>query len=150
MNTDAGVRFIDAATIQERIEDAALLERRLADDPADHLTSAHLEALYRRKGAWSKLIQLLLDRAEHITVARDNAHILLEVATIYLDRLGEASAALVVLQTAFANDPTNEWICDAIDRAASMSGAWSEVIDTYTHSAIGLDAERPELAGHLW
>ena len=89
MKTDAGARFLDAATIQERLDDVELLERRIAEDPADLVASERLEGIYRRGGDWPKLIQILLDRAEACPSPAENAQILREVAQVYMERLGE-------------------------------------------------------------
>ena len=52
MNTDAGLRFIDAATIQERIDDVDLLERRLSEDPC---TLAQERSVFAWRVRWGSI-----------------------------------------------------------------------------------------------
>lgn len=148
MQTHPRPKFIEAATIQERIDDVDALVARIDDDPADLLASSRLETIFRSDGDWESVIAVLLDRAEHVDDA-EHIELLREVASIYDDKIGDLEAAMVVYLEAFRIDPGASGVADALDRLAYRTGHWDEVIEAYMIAAGTLGASS-ETGSDLW
>ena len=147
---DPAPKFIDVQTVREQLVDAPRLEQQLADDPADVIAAEQLEAIYRAEGEWAELAGLLLDRAEQTVAPADGAQLLVEVATLYRDKLADPGAALSVMHTAFSVDPTSRAAADALDQLAYATGEWDDVVDAYMVAAANLRADAPVVASDLW
>ncbi len=142
--------FINAQTVTEQVTDIGRLEQRRADNRADPCADAQLESVYRAEGAWPELIALLLDRVEELSEPAEIATLLGDVATVYRDELAEPDAARLVLIEAFAHDPSNRAIANALDQLAHTTGAWEEVLDSYLLAAAKLAGTNEQLASDLW
>jgi tetratricopeptide (TPR) repeat protein len=145
--TNPRPKFIEAATIQERIDDVDALVARIEDDPADLLASSRLETIFHNQGDWESAIALLLDRAEHVDDA-ERLELLSETADIYENKVGDPEAALLVRLEAFRIEPDPD-VADALDRLAYQTGQWDEVVDAYMIAAGTLGSDN-ETSSDLW
>jgi len=141
--------MIEAATVIEQIDDVDRLRRRLERDPGDHIASTQLEAVYRARGDWEALVRVLLDRAE-LLEPFEAVRLLTDVAEIYFERIGDGDAALVVLQTAFAQSPDSARLADRLCELAGRLGRWEEVIDLFVVHAAKLQGRADAVASELW
>ncbi|MBT8491774.1 MAG: tetratricopeptide repeat protein, partial [Deltaproteobacteria bacterium] len=123
--------------------------RRLERDPGDHIAGTQLEAIYRQRGDWEGVIRVLLDRAE-VLDNLEAARVLSDVADIYASQIGDVDAAMVVLQTAFAQSPDSARLADRLTEVASKTGRWDEVIDIFVVHAAKLSGRAEAVASELW
>ncbi len=140
-------KFIDVATVQERLDNHSALESQIHEDPADAAVSDLLEQAYREEGRTEELLQLLLTRAENVATAAERVGVLRQAAEV-CSSTGDTSSALMILLTAFDQDQGNSEIADELDQLAHATGQWDEVLDAYLLAAAQMeDAAR---AGDLW
>ncbi|MEZ4362322.1 MAG: tetratricopeptide repeat protein [Kofleriaceae bacterium] len=143
-----------AATWEEKVEDltraAAAYERVRQSDPSNTVASEHLESIYRAQFKWNELIEVLLERSEVRTDAEEQIAILNQVATIYESELGEQEAAFYVLQAAFKRDYGHNETARELERLATATNRWQELLDEYTNRVKELEAEDRGAAADLW
>ena len=143
-----------AATCEEKLDDltraAEIYERVRSADPGDPIASARLEAIYARRGQWAELVELMLERSEVVTGAGQQVQILGQVAAIYERELGDLDAAFVVLQAAFNRDYAHEETARELERLATATSRWQELLDEYTSRVNELEREDRAAAADLW
>ncbi|MFT3698731.1 MAG: tetratricopeptide repeat protein [Kofleriaceae bacterium] len=79
----------------------AAYEQALAQEPDSEVAIEALERLYRRAEAWQPLVDLLARRAG------DDADVLFEIASIYDERMGNASRAIGAYRRVIELEPHN-------------------------------------------
>ena len=146
--SDKPSKFILAATIVERIDDAQAFGARLADDPGDVLAEARLETIYRNQENWEALMELLLDKADSVGSDDERADILAEVASIFQEQMSDLDSALMVALTAFGYAAHRSDLADLLDNLAYLTGQWDNVIDAFMMAA-GKSESAP-LSSELW
>ena len=143
-----------AATCEERLDDrtraAQLYERVRSADPANRFASERLEAIHRQQGSWAELVELLLERSELVADVAQQVQILHDVATIYEHELDDRDSAFFVLQAAFNRDHAHEETVHALERLATATNRWQELLDEYTGRAGELEREDRAAAAELW
>src|SRR5262249_11084292 len=116
----------------EKQRAAHVYERVLSVGPADMTASVQLEQIYRDEYQWEKLIELLLGRVEHTPEAAQRIDILQGVARTYENELSQPEAAFVALQAAFREDYANDSTAKELERLASATGKWNDLLTEYT------------------
>ena len=144
------LRFLDAATIQERLDDEQALLGRLEKDPSDPMAGDALEALYQRRGEHEAAIALLLDRAEVADDPAGRAGFLLRAAHLYRTEIADHDAARLVLVTALGAAPGDERIHDELDAVVCASGEFAAARTAYADAALAVEHSDRPLAGLLW
>ncbi|MEM1414755.1 MAG: tetratricopeptide repeat protein [Myxococcota bacterium] len=100
-------------------------------DPQDGVALSGLEELLRTSERWEPLGELLLERAETIESAQEQASLFREIGALYLEKLGDPDNALVAYTQALADEPRDEETATAIERIASGDTTrWNEVLTT--------------------
>ena len=66
--------------------------------------STEVEQIYRQRKSWIKLIELLLSRTEFLGDPKERIQLLVQIAEIYEEQLGDRDSAFVTLQAAFRED----------------------------------------------
>ena len=148
-----GPRFLDAGTIQERLEDEDALLRRFDSDPSDPFAGDQLDALYARRGEHEARVGFLLDRAEVAAAPDERAGMLLRAARIYRAELSDPASARLVLVTALRAVPGDRRIHDELDSVVCASGEFAAARAAYADAAEALDAAAgadPAVVGELW
>jgi tetratricopeptide (TPR) repeat protein len=149
-----------AAIARERLGDddraAAAYERILAREPGHEVASRELAEIHAARQDWQPLVALLLDRATR----EDGGGVatLEQVAHLYEDKLGDASAAFLVWLTVSRRDPDRPHLIEQLDRlavraagrAGPEAGAWDEVVAEAGALAAELEAAHPEAAAGVW
>jgi tetratricopeptide (TPR) repeat protein len=135
-STDKIDVLMQAANIWEEkvgnAESAARMhERVLQLDAANRVAFTALDKIYREGWHWEKLIELLLARTDHAENTVETVELLQEVAKIYEEQLNEPEQAFVVLQAAFKQDYTNDLTAKNLERLASSTGKWNELLMEY-------------------
>jgi len=127
---------------------AEVYERVLALDPSHQTASLELEQLYRQRKSWMKLVELLLARTEFAPDAAARLQMLVQVAEIYEQQLGDRDSAFVTLQAAFREDYSNDHVAKELERLATAADKWNELIGEYTQVVQGISD--PKQAADLW
>jgi golgin subfamily B member 1 len=100
--------------IRDRAQARLAYERVRAADPSDPIASAQLETMYRDERDWPKVVQVLEERARAMDNASNRIAVLIEVARIYEDELGDPSSVVRVIR------PILELEADLVAEAADL------------------------------
>jgi tetratricopeptide (TPR) repeat protein len=141
-----------AAILADKVGDggaaAEAYERVMQIDPSNFVASTSLEDLYRQRRAWPRLIELLLARIDYVDGPPERIKLLCDIATIYEEQLGERDSAFVTLQAAFREDYSNDHVAKELERLATATSKWSELLTEYTQVAQGMTEVKQ--ASDLW
>ncbi|HWO19719.1 MAG TPA: tetratricopeptide repeat protein [Kofleriaceae bacterium] len=143
-----------ASTWEEKVEDltraAAVYERVRASDPSNSVASDRLEAIYTQQYKWTELVEVLLERSEIVKDVEQQITILNRVARIYESEIGDQESAFYVLQAAFKRDYAHDETARELERLATATNRWQELLDEYTNRVNELEAEDRASAADLW
>ncbi|HEY0483245.1 MAG TPA: tetratricopeptide repeat protein, partial [Kofleriaceae bacterium] len=143
-----------AATWEEKVEDltraAAVYERVRASDPSNASASDRLDAIYSQQYRWAELVEVLLERSELRPNVEEQIQILNRVARIYESEIGDQESAFYVLQAAFKRDYAHDQTANELERLATATNRWQELLDEYTNRVNELEAEDRGSAADLW
>jgi tetratricopeptide (TPR) repeat protein len=145
--------LMQAASIwAEKVGDGAAAaeayERVLELDPSNVLASTALEELYRQRKVWPRLVELLIARIEYVDGPVERIRLLCDVATVYEEELDDRDSAFVTLQAAFREDYSNDHVAKELERLATVTSKWNDLLTEYTQVAQGMDD--PKQAADLW
>ena len=127
---------------------AQVYERVLQIDASNQAASTELEQLYKQRKSWHKLVDLLLARTEFVGDAAARIALLVQVAEIYEQQLNDRESSFVTLQAAFREDYSNDHVAKELERLATTTGRWNELISDYTQVVQGISD--PKQAADLW
>ncbi|HEX4416333.1 MAG TPA: tetratricopeptide repeat protein [Kofleriaceae bacterium] len=143
-----------ASTWEEKVEDltraAEVYERVRASDPSNTTASDRLDAIYTQQYKWAELVEVLLERSELRPSVEEQIQILNRVARIYESEIGDQESAFYVLQAAFKRDYAHDQTANELERLASATNRWQELLDEYTNRVNELEAEDRGSAADLW
>ncbi|MBA3541986.1 MAG: tetratricopeptide repeat protein, partial [Deltaproteobacteria bacterium] len=143
-----------AATWEEKVEDntraAVVYERVRASDPTNTTASDRLEAIYKLQYKWPELVEVLLERSELRTNVEEQISLLNNVARIYETEIGDQESAFYVLQAAFKLDYSHEETASNLERLATATNRWQELLDEYTNRVNELESSDRSAAADLW
>ncbi len=132
--------LIKAAKIwEDNVSDAAAAadayERVLQIDKHNLTASVALENIYRARGSWNQLSELLLARVEFPNFTpHQRIEAYQAIARIYEDNMNDRESAFVVLQAAFREDYSVDSTARELERLASITGKWGDLLGEYTQS----------------
>jgi tetratricopeptide (TPR) repeat protein len=127
---------------------AEAYERVLEIDPSNFVASTNLEELYRQRKVWPRLVELLLARTEYVDGPTERIKLFLDIAAIYEEQLSDRDSAFVTLQAAFREDYSNDRVAKELERLATATSKWNELLTEYTQVAQGMTEARQ--AADLW
>jgi tetratricopeptide (TPR) repeat protein len=143
-----------AATWEEKVENltkaAEIYERVRAGDPANATASDRLEAIYSQQYKWTELVEVLIERSELRPDVSEQITILNRVAKIYEQEIGDQESAFYVLQAAFKRDYSHDQTAMELERLATATNRWQELLDEYTNRVNELEREDRGSAADLW
>ncbi|HEY1558512.1 MAG TPA: tetratricopeptide repeat protein [Kofleriaceae bacterium] len=143
-----------AATWEEKVEDltraAEVYERVRGGDPSNQTASERLEAIYRQQYKWTELVEILLERSELVPDVLQQIALLNNVARIYENEIGDQESAFYVLQAAFKRDYAHDETANELERLATATNRWQELLDEYTNRVNELEREDRGSAADLW
>src|SRR5262249_17747593 len=73
-----------------------------------------------------------------------------QVAKIYESEIGDQESAFVVLQAAFKRDYSHDETALELERLATATNRWQELLDEYTNRVNELEREDRNAAAALW
>ncbi len=120
------------------------------DDPRNDAAAERLAAIYKQRGQWAELVEILLERSESIADVAQQIELLHDVARIYERELRDQESAYYVLQAAFDRDCTHERSARELERLAAATQHWQELVDETGKRASELEREDPVAAADLW
>ena len=123
-------------------------ERVLEIDPSHLQASTSLEDLYRQRKLWPKLVELLLARIEYVDGPPERIKLFCAIATVYEAQMGDRDSAFVTLQAAFREDYSNDHVAEELERLATATGKWNDLLTEYTQVAQGMTDVKQ--AADLW
>jgi tetratricopeptide (TPR) repeat protein len=127
---------------------AQVYERVLQIDASNQSASTEVEQLYRQRKSWHKLVELLIARTEFVADAAARIGLLVQVAEIYEQQLDDRESSFVTLQAAFREDYSNDHVAKELERLATTTGRWNELISDYTQVVQGISDSKQ--AADLW
>ncbi len=143
-----------ASTWEEKVENltkaAEVYERVRAGDPSNVTASDRLEAIYTQQYKWTELVEVLLERSELRPDVGEQITILNRVARIYEQEIGDQESAFYVLQAAFKRDYSHDVTANELERLATATNRWQELLDEYTNRVNELEREDRGAASDLW
>ncbi|MBL0214683.1 MAG: tetratricopeptide repeat protein [Myxococcales bacterium] len=143
-----------ASTWEEKVEDltkaAQVYERVRASDPSNVTASDRLEAIYQQQYKWTELVEVLLERSELRPNVEEQIAILNRVGKIYESEIGDQESAFYVLQAAFKRDYAHEETARELERLATATNRWQELLDEYSNRVNELEREDRGTAADLW
>jgi tetratricopeptide (TPR) repeat protein len=123
-------------------------ERVLELDPSNFVASTELETLYRQRKVWPRLVELLLARIEYVDGPPERINLLRAIAAIYEEQMDDRDSAFVTLQAAFREDYSNDPVAKELERLATETKKWNDLLTEYTTVARGMPD--PKQASDLW
>ena len=143
-----------AATWEEKVEDltkaALVYERVRASETGNRVAADRLEAIYVQQFRWNELVDVLIEQAELRPVVEDQIQMLNRAAKIYESEIGDQESAFYILQAAFKRDYSHEDTGRELERLASATNRWQELLDEYTNRVNELEREDRSAAADLW
>ncbi|MBN2716217.1 MAG: tetratricopeptide repeat protein [Deltaproteobacteria bacterium] len=132
-----GDEQIDTWLAQASAMEENLLQPLMAKEPYirilgvsplhDHAFERTAEILTEEE-AFEELIQLYSARLEQVTDAQEQIPLLHKAAVIYEEKLNQSENAFLVMQRAFEIDYSNDETGDHLERLASETGKWQELL----------------------
>ncbi len=143
-----------ASTWEEKVEDfsraAEVYERVRGMDVTNVTASERLEAIYRQQYKWEQLAEILLERAGLRDDVTEQINLLIQVAKIYEQELGDQDNAYVILEEAFKRDFSHEAVAKELERLATATNRWQELLGEYTNQVRELEGTNRSQAADLW
>ena len=110
-------------------------ERVLQLDKVNMTASVQLEGIYRARGGWSQLTELLLARVEFpANTPAQRIEFYQSIAKIFEDNMNDRENAFIVLQAAFREDYSVDSTARELERLASLTNKWGDLLGEYTQS----------------
>lgn len=127
-------RILDAEVKDVAAAEAAY-RKVLELDPADEMATVALEELKRGAGQNEQVIEMLLEKHEHATDARERANALREVALVYDGELKDADKAFDAISMAFLEAPREEAVVKDLERIVGATKRWAHLVQTVSAAA---------------
>ncbi|RMG99750.1 MAG: tetratricopeptide repeat protein [Deltaproteobacteria bacterium] len=134
--------------IGDKMQAAGAYMEILEIDPTNLRASEALEAIYRESEDWAALAELLITRAEVLEDRDAKVACLQSAAKVLEENLEDPDTAFQLLQLAFNEDYTNETTARELERLATETGKWSELLNEY--NGLVQQIEDPMERCELW
>ena len=121
-------------------ENAATAYRKVLELEAGHMdASERLESIYSEHEQWYELSEVLQQRADHLEDAGDKRDLFVRLAELYENRIEEPPVALLYLQAAHAEAPGDPDVMGSIERVATHTESWSDLLEQIDLALTALD-----------
>ncbi|MEZ4393540.1 MAG: tetratricopeptide repeat protein [Polyangiales bacterium] len=125
------------------------LERMLEADPVDDEALRVLERTYRAAARWPDVLATLRRRLDHAQDPDAYDAILVEVARVHDEQLGDTAMAVTTYREMLARDPASRRALEALDRLYTRQGDWSELAENLELRLTLVDAAEEQTALQL-
>lgn len=105
-------------------------ERILEVEPLHERAFKELERLHIRAERWEPLLELYLNRLEHLEEVPARGELLRRIARVFEERLEDANQAFDALVNAFSEDYGDDQTSSYLERMAQVTGRWGELINS--------------------
>jgi tetratricopeptide (TPR) repeat protein len=120
---------LEGATLM-RTDRAILAWRRVLElDAGDFRALAALETLYTQEGRWEECVEVLERRAAALASPEDQVDVLMQVANIWVDKIGDGGAAAEVYERILALDPGNMTASTELEQLYRQRKSWNKLIE---------------------
>lgn len=114
-------------------------------DPADFKAMAALETLFTQENQWEDCIEVLERKARALTTLEDQIDVLMQAASIWLDKLYNASSAAEVYERILQAQPGNMTASTAVEAIYNDLGSWEKLGDLLMTRVEHLTAEEEQV-----
>jgi len=123
--------------VGEPMKAATVYERVLEVDASHELASEHLERIYRENWEWGGLVKVLERRLAYLPSVDDQVATLHEIGKIFEENMDppDLGSAFEYLMVAFALHYTNETTAQELERLATATNRWNELLTQYNEKA---------------
>lgn len=108
----------------------AAYDRILEVDPLHERAFKELERLHTRTERWEPLLELYLNRLEHLEDVPVRNELLRRIARVFEERLEDTNQAFDALVNAFSDDYGDDQTSAYLERMAQVTGRWGELINS--------------------
>jgi tetratricopeptide (TPR) repeat protein len=120
---------LEGATLM-RTDRAILAWRRVLElDAGDFRALAALETLYTQEGRWEECVEVLERRATALASPEDQVDVLMQVANIWVDKIGDGGAAAEVYERILALDPGNMVASTELEQLYRQRKSWMKLVE---------------------
>ena len=118
------------STVREYDRSVDAYGKILEADPVHEQAFKELERLHTNAGRWEPLIEVYLNRLEHLEEVPQRSDLLRRIARVFDEHLHDQGQAFDALVTAFADDYFDDETANALSKAAQGTGRWGELLTT--------------------
>jgi len=118
------------STVREYDRSVEAYNRILAVEPVHDQAFRELERLHTNAGRWEPLIELYLNRLEHLEEVAQRSDLLRRIARVFDEHLHDQDQAFDALVNAFADDYFDDETAAALSKVAQSTGRWGELLTT--------------------
>jgi tetratricopeptide (TPR) repeat protein len=98
-------------------------------DPTDFRALAALETLFTQEGRWEECVEVLERRAAALASPEDQVDVLMQVADIWSDKIGDGGAAAEVYERVLAVDPSNMTASIELEQLYRQRSNWMKLVE---------------------
>jgi len=117
-------------TVREYDRSVEAYNRILEADPIHDQAFKELEKLHSHANRWEPLIELYLNRLEHLVEVPARSDLLRRIARVFDEHLHDQDQAFDALVNAFADDYFDDETAAALSKVAQSTGRWGELLTT--------------------
>ncbi len=105
-------------------------DKVLEAEPLHEQAFKELEKLHTGAERWEPLIELYLNRLEHVEEVKVRSDLLRRIARVFEERLDDRDQAFEALVNAFSEDYSDDTTSRYLERMAQATGRWGELINS--------------------
>ena len=98
-------------------------------DPVDFRALAALETLYTQEARWEESVDVLERRVQALASPEDQIDVLMQVANIWVDKIGDSGSAAEVYERILAIDPGNMVASNEVEQIYRQRKSWMKLIE---------------------
>jgi tetratricopeptide (TPR) repeat protein len=120
---------LEGATLMRTEQAIGAWRHVLEIDAADFRALAALEQLFTQEGRWEECVEVLERRAQALAAPEDQVDVLMQVASIWADKIGDGGAAADAYERVLAIDPGNMTASVELEGLYRQRKSWMKLIE---------------------
>jgi golgin subfamily B member 1 len=120
---------LEGSTLMRTDRAIAAWRKVLELAPADFRALAALETLYTQEARWEECVDVLERRAHALAGPEDQVDVLMQVASIWVDKIGDGGAAADVYERILGLDPGNLAASTELEQLYRQRKSWMKLIE---------------------